>query len=172
LKAKRYYGSRIDAFQTSERTGAKREDHPRRNLHYLLHNPSPERDYETRFGIMPLQGPPCARSQEFDAIALGNTENRMDWKFIFLRAMTGSEEGREYTYHGIGNTVLGVEPRGEILPIFTGVPRRLPERGKEYRFELGMILFGRVRLSLNLRLRTWQEPCPPADGKRNLTLSN
>jgi hypothetical protein len=62
---------------------------------YLVNNPSKERGYETRFGIMPLQCPPCARPGDFDAIAVGDTENRMDWEFVFMREMTGSTEGRE-----------------------------------------------------------------------------
>jgi hypothetical protein len=30
--------------------------------------------------------------------------------------------GKDYTYHWRGNTVIGVEPRGEILPIFANRP--------------------------------------------------
>ena len=35
--------------------------------------------------------------------------------------------GRTYTYHWLGNTVTGVEPSAEGLPLFTKVPRPLPE---------------------------------------------
>lgn len=34
--------------------------------------------------------------------------------------------GTPYTYHWMGNTVLGVAPRGAILPLFAEVPRPLP----------------------------------------------
>ena len=35
--------------------------------------------------------------------------------------------GTMYTYHWRGNTVLDVEPRGTILPLFAEVPRPLPK---------------------------------------------
>ena len=64
-------------------------------MHYLIHNPSPERDYETRFSISPLACPPSPRAAERDTIAEGDTENRMDWEWIFMREMTGIQEGKE-----------------------------------------------------------------------------
>lgn len=64
-------------------------------MQYLCNNPSPERNYETRFAIMPLQMPPCPRPGDLDPIAFGDTENRMDWEFIFMREMTGSDQGRD-----------------------------------------------------------------------------
>ena len=39
-------------------------------------------------------------------------------------------DGKAYTYHWIGNTVLGVNPAGAILPLFAEVPRPLPQIGK------------------------------------------
>ena len=65
------------------------------SMRYLANNPSKERGYETRFHIMPLQCPPTKRPDEFDPIAVGDTENRMDWEFIHMREMTGSDEARE-----------------------------------------------------------------------------
>ncbi|MBM3498973.1 MAG: hypothetical protein FJX74_09920 [Armatimonadetes bacterium] len=64
-------------------------------MQYLIHNPSKERGFETRFGIMPLRCPPCPRLNEFDPVAVGDTENRMDWEWIFMREISGSDEGRE-----------------------------------------------------------------------------
>lgn len=64
-------------------------------MHYLINNPSPERNYETRFALMPLNDPPSPRLHDEDGIAFGDTENRMDWEFIYMREMTGSEAGRE-----------------------------------------------------------------------------
>lgn len=34
--------------------------------------------------------------------------------------------GKTYTYHWLGNTVVGVEPRAEQMPLFAQVPRSLP----------------------------------------------
>lgn len=67
----------------------------RRAMHYLINNPSPERGYETRFSISPLACPPSARADQKDSTAEGDTENRMDWEFIFMREMTGVKEGNE-----------------------------------------------------------------------------
>jgi hypothetical protein len=67
----------------------------RRAMHYLINNPSPERGYEARFSISPLACPPSQRAAERDTIAEGDTENRMDWEFIFMREMTGIKEGKE-----------------------------------------------------------------------------
>jgi hypothetical protein len=64
-------------------------------IEYLCHNPSPERNYETRFGIMPLQMPPSPRLGDVDGVAFGDTESRMDWEFIFMRDMTGCEKGTQ-----------------------------------------------------------------------------
>ena len=38
--------------------------------------------------------------------------------------------GTTYNYRWIGNTVLGVDPAGTILPLFAEVPRPLPPIGK------------------------------------------
>jgi len=64
-------------------------------MHYLTYNPSRERDYECRFGISPLSYPPYPPPDQFDFISLGDTESRMDWEWIYMREVSGSDEGRE-----------------------------------------------------------------------------
>jgi hypothetical protein len=65
-------------------------------MHYLLHNPLPDHKYECRFDIQLLGLPPTMYPGSRDPyITFGDTESRMDWEFIYMRQMSGSQEGRE-----------------------------------------------------------------------------
>jgi hypothetical protein len=62
-------------------------------MHYLAHNPVAEDGYRCRFGIDLLHSPPAP--ERGDPVSLGDTECRMDWEFIFMREISGLEEGRQ-----------------------------------------------------------------------------
>lgn len=81
-----------------------------KSLGYLERNPDPEHDYQNRFSFFLLRCPPFtpsslviseevrasyAQSGHIDPIAVGDTESRNDVAFNQMRAMTGSEDGRE-----------------------------------------------------------------------------
>lgn len=65
------------------------------NMRYLLNNPQPERGYECRFSISPLDCPPAPRNHEHDPVAVGDTESRMELEFVYMREMTGDAAGAE-----------------------------------------------------------------------------
>lgn len=63
-------------------------------LGYLARNPVPERDYQCRFTIAPLNCPPHKQEQDhpsgnIDPIAIGDTESRNDVAFGMMRELTG-----------------------------------------------------------------------------------
>ncbi len=65
-------------------------------MHYLIHNPLKGRNYECRFDIDLLRLPPSMWPGSRDPfIAFGDTESRMDVAFLYMRDMTGNQEGRE-----------------------------------------------------------------------------
>ncbi len=65
-------------------------------MHYLIHNPMKDRNYECRFEIDLLKLPPSMGPNTPDPyITYGDTESRMDWEFLYMRDMNGSQEGRE-----------------------------------------------------------------------------
>jgi len=67
-----------------------------RAMHYLTHNPLAEHNYECRFDIELLAYPPSMRPGTRDPyITFGDTESRMDLQFIYMREMSGSNQGRE-----------------------------------------------------------------------------
>jgi len=71
-------------------------------MHYLVHNPLPDRDYACRFDISLLRLPPSMYPGSRDPyITFGDTEARMDWEFIYMHDMSGGTAGREveHTIH-------------------------------------------------------------------------
>ena len=58
-------------------------------MHYLAHNPESARGHECRFDLKPLDLPPLYGPDRFDFISIGDTENRMDCQWLFMRRMTG-----------------------------------------------------------------------------------
>jgi hypothetical protein len=76
-------------------------------MHYLIHNPLADHDYECRFDIDLLKSPPSMGPGSRDPyITFGDTEARMGLAFQDLREMTGSREGREVE-DAIRRRVLG-----------------------------------------------------------------
>jgi hypothetical protein len=65
-------------------------------MYYLLHNPVSNHNYECRFDIELLGLPPSMHPGSRDPyITFGDTESRMDWEFIYMREMSGIQEGKE-----------------------------------------------------------------------------
>ena len=65
-------------------------DMAERAMYYLIHNPLTD-GTKCRFPIDLLRVPPA----NYHPVALGDTEARMDWEFIYMREMSGSTAGRE-----------------------------------------------------------------------------
>jgi len=62
-------------------------------MNYLIRNPRPELGYEPVFQIKPLACPPAPVGH--DPIVPGDTDCRMDWEFLYMRTMSGSQDGLE-----------------------------------------------------------------------------
>jgi len=57
-------------------------------MHYLVCNPQKPRGYECRFAISPLNFPPTLGDNQYDDIAIGDTESRMEIAYIYMREMS------------------------------------------------------------------------------------
>jgi hypothetical protein len=64
-------------------------------LSALKKNPRPHLDYECRFSISLLNYPPAPGPNTHDPITLGDTENRLDWEFDYMKQMSGDSSGDE-----------------------------------------------------------------------------
>lgn len=62
-------------------------------LHYLIHTPRKQYDYEPVFQCHPLRCPPVPDGQ--DVVAACDTDARMEWEWYFMRDITGSKDGLE-----------------------------------------------------------------------------
>ena len=62
-------------------------------LHYLIHTPRPELDYEPVFQCYPLACPPTPAGH--DVVVPCDTDARMEWEWYFMREMSGSDAGRD-----------------------------------------------------------------------------
>jgi hypothetical protein len=59
----------------------------------LKKNPRPNLNYECIFSMSLLKYPPCPGPEEHDPITTGDTENRLDWEFGYLKDMLGDNSG-------------------------------------------------------------------------------
>lgn len=73
-------------------------------LRHLIHNPRPELNYEPVFFIRPMHVPPTPAGH--DPIVPGDTDCRLDWEFIYMRDITGSQLGRDVE-KGLRQRILG-----------------------------------------------------------------
>ena len=96
------YASEVKPVRESAPPDISLTDMATRAMHYLAHNPLPERDHICRFDIDLLFCPPSMWSKTTPRapaasrdpyITFGDTESRMDWEFIYMREMSGSKEG-------------------------------------------------------------------------------
>lgn len=82
-------------------------DMAERAMHYLIHNPRAAHNYECRFDIFLSSYPPSIWAGTRDPyIAFGDTECRMNRAFVFMREMSGSDEGRDVE-EAIRRRILG-----------------------------------------------------------------
>jgi len=58
-------------------------------LRALARNPRPHLGYACRFLMSLLAYPPCPEHDDIDLIAEGDTDNRLDWAFGYMKEMTG-----------------------------------------------------------------------------------
>jgi hypothetical protein len=95
------------ATQASSATDVNVEQMAAKAMHYLIHNPLPQKHYECRFDIDLLKLPPSMGPGSRDPyIAFGDTESRMDCAFIYMRDMCGSQEG-QHVEEAIRNRIMG-----------------------------------------------------------------
>ena len=110
-------------------------------MHYLLHNPLPDHNYECRFDIQLLGLPPTMYPGSRDPyITFGDTESRMDWEFIYMRAderKPGGTRGRrshpraDFRLHPRRRALLAASRTPP--PAISATTRRAPCRGRPAR---------------------------------------
>jgi hypothetical protein len=82
-------------------------------MHYLIHTPRAELDYEPVFQCHPLRCPPAPAGH--DVVVPCDTDARMNWEWYYMREVSGSQAGQdvEAAFH---RRVLGyVQPDGTVL---------------------------------------------------------
>ncbi len=75
-------------------------------LRALKNNPRPALDYECRFSISLLGYPPWPLPEQHDPITAGDTENRMDWEFGYMKDMCG-DASADAVAQGVRQRILG-----------------------------------------------------------------
>jgi len=73
-------------------------------LRHLIQNPRPALNYEPVFFIRPMHVPPTPAGH--DPIVPGDTDCGMDWEFIFMRDITGSQAGLD-VQKGLRKRIVG-----------------------------------------------------------------
>ena len=82
-------------------------------MHYLIHTPRPEYDYEPVFQCHPLLCPPVPEGH--DVVVPCDTDARMNWEWYYMREVSGSQAGQdvEAAFH---RRLIGyVQPDGTVL---------------------------------------------------------
>ena len=72
----------------------------------LKKNPRPQLDYECRFSMSLLNYPPGPGPHDHDPITAGDTENRMDWEFGYMKEMCGDTSADEIA-EGVRKRITG-----------------------------------------------------------------
>jgi hypothetical protein len=80
-------------------------------MNYLIRNPRPQLDYEPVFQIKPLACPPAPLGH--DPIVPGDTDCRMDWEFLYMRTMSGSQDGFDVE-KGLRQRILKYVGKGDL----------------------------------------------------------
>ncbi len=62
-------------------------------MHYLIHTPRAEFNYEPVFQCHPLRCPPIPAHA--DPVVSCDTDSRLDWEWYFMREISGSQAGRD-----------------------------------------------------------------------------
>ena len=72
----------------------------------LRKNPRPHLNYECRFGMNLLRYPPAPLPDQHDPITAGDTENRMDWEFGYMKDMCG-DASADPIAKGVRQRIMG-----------------------------------------------------------------
>ncbi|MCL5096800.1 MAG: glycoside hydrolase family 127 protein [Candidatus Omnitrophica bacterium] len=72
----------------------------------LEKNPRPNLNYECRFSMSLLKDPPCPGPTDHDPITAGDTENRLDWEFGYMKDITG-DTSADAIARGLRRRILG-----------------------------------------------------------------
>ncbi|MCO5239599.1 MAG: glycoside hydrolase family 127 protein [Chitinophagaceae bacterium] len=72
----------------------------------LKKNPRPHMNYECIFSMSLLKYPPFPGKDEHDPIANGDTENRLDWEFGYMKDMLGDHSG-DTIAQGLRKRIMG-----------------------------------------------------------------
>lgn len=64
-------------------------------MNALKKNPRPHMDYQCRFSISLLNYPPAPGPDGHDPITFGDTENRLDWEYAYMKQMCGDTSADE-----------------------------------------------------------------------------
>jgi hypothetical protein len=75
-------------------------------LRALKNNPRPNLDYECRFSMNLLRYPPGPGPNDHDPITAGDTENRLDWEFGYMKDMCGDASG-DAIAQGVRTRIMG-----------------------------------------------------------------
>jgi hypothetical protein len=76
------------------------------SLDALRKNPRPNLDYECRFSMNLLRYPPAPGPETHDPITAGDTENRLDWAFGYMKDMCG-DSSADAMAKGVRTRIMG-----------------------------------------------------------------
>ncbi|MCP4645561.1 MAG: hypothetical protein GY851_34270 [bacterium] len=91
----------------------------------LKKNPRPHLDYECRFSMSLLHYPPGPGPDTHDPITAGDTENRIDWEFGYMKDMCGDASG-DAIAAGLRKRLLGHRRDDGLCWVPTNAFGRLP----------------------------------------------
>ncbi|MBN2293080.1 MAG: glycoside hydrolase family 127 protein [Pirellulales bacterium] len=94
-------------------------------LRALKNNPRPHMNHECRFSMDMLQFYPGPTKDQHDPITAGDTENRMDWEFGYMKEMCGDTSADDIA-KGVRKRILGHLRDDGLCWITTGAFARLP----------------------------------------------
>ena len=95
------------------------------SLRALKHNPRPHMNHECRFHMSLLQFPPGPRWDDHDPITAGDTENRMDWEFGYMKEMLCGDTSADAVAAGLRKRIAGHLHDDGLCWVETGAFARL-----------------------------------------------
>ena len=91
----------------------------------LKNNPRPHLNYECRFSMDLLRWPPCPGPNQHDPITAGDTENRLDWEFGYMKDICG-DASADQVARGVRRRIMGHLHDDGHCWVTTGAFARLP----------------------------------------------
>lgn len=95
------------------------------SMQSLKKNPRPQMNYECRFSITLLRYPPGPWPNDHDPITAGDTENRMDWEFGYMKEICGDTSADEIAA-GVRKRIAGHLLDDGLCWVSTAAFGRLP----------------------------------------------